>query len=300
MLFTSILAILLQVGPNPNTGTIPENDDLLDRPPRETVVEADSDAASLPGSEWLSECLDQLGADASRAHTMAQLRRNTTSGAERIVANLCLGLAATELGRWDEASGAFIAARDETPADEGRARARFGTMAGNTLLAAGNAQGAVPILETAQEDARTASAGTLEAMAAMDAARALVAADRPQEALAPLETATRLLPDEAEGWLLKATLLRRLGRLAEAQEAIERAGTLAPQDLAIGLEAGLVAVLSGREDAARESWQSVIALQPDSAAAATARGYLDQIAPAAPTPGASGTTEAPQSATDPS
>ena len=37
-------------------------------------------------------------------------------------------------------------------------------------------------------------------------------------------------------------------------------------------------MLQGREDAAQSSWRSVIAVEPDSDAAATARTYLGQLA----------------------
>ena len=40
-------------------------------------------------------------------------------------------------------------------------------------------------------------------------------------------------------------------------------------------------MLQGREDAAKASWGSVVAIEPDSEAAATARGYLAQLAESA-------------------
>ena len=78
------------------------------------------------------------------------------------------------------------------------------------------------------------------------------------------------------------TLLRRLGQLEPAQAAIETAARLAPTSPDIGLEAGVIAVLGGRDEAARQSWQSVIDLQPESLAAGTAKSYLEQLGPAAP------------------
>ncbi len=273
MLTTSVLAILLQVGPNPTTGALPDaHSDLRDRPVREQL-----DDTIRPESEWLAQCLQLLSQDASRAHTMAQVRRNASAGTERVLANHCLGLAATELGRWDEAQAAFSAAREETPADEASARARFGTMAGNAALAQGDTEAALAILNVARSDARTSASATLEAIAATDTARALVAAGREEEALEQLATATRLEPANPEGWLLTATLLRRLDRLGQAQEAIERAAALDTQDPRIALEGGVIAVLSGRDDAARASWESVIDLAPESEAAASARGYLAQL-----------------------
>ena len=270
-----LLSLLLQVGPNPSAAdTLGLPDELANRPARDAAS-----APQDPTSAWLAECLDQLEEDAARAHSKAQIRLTEVSGAERVVANHCLGLASTELGLWDDARTAFVAARDETPVDEPRARARFGLMAGNASMLGGDAETGLTLLTRAQSDARAASSATLEALGAMDAARALVALQRLHEAIVALSNATRLEPDKAEGWLLTATLFRRLGRLDDAQEAIEQAARLAPLEVEIGLEAGVIAVLSGREDAARQSWESVIATQPDSLAAATAKEYLDQLGP---------------------
>jgi tetratricopeptide (TPR) repeat protein len=229
---------------------------------------------------WFDSCFDQIAADPARAHTMAQIRRSETKGADRVLANHCLGTAASALGLWEDARSAFIAAREETPAAEARTRARYAAMAGNAALAGGDAEGALEWLARAERDARSVDAATIQAIAATDRARALVALGRGDEALAALEVATTVAAERAEGWLLKATLLRRMERLPEAQTAIERAVLLTPTNPDIGLEAGVIAVLDGREDAARASWQSVIELAPETNAADTARGYLAQLAPA--------------------
>ena len=282
-----LLALLLQVGPDPMGGAMPSDDLVRDRPPRENVVRADAQEQTEqqilnPTSAWLQSCLDQIGEDPARAHTMAQIRRGQTTGTDRVLANHCLGTAASALGLWDDARSAFLDARAETPADEIRARARFGMMAGNAALASGDTAGALGLLGEAEGEARTAGSAPLQALAAIDRARALVALGRGEEALAALETATSLAPESAEGWLLKATLLRRLERLEPAQTAIETAARLAPTNPDIGLEAGVIAVLGGRDAAARQSWQSVIELQPESLAAGAAKSYLEQLGPAAP------------------
>ena len=115
-------------------------------------------------------------------------------------------------------------------------------------------------------------------------ARALVALGRLPEASSALQEAHRLAPNDPEGWLLSATLARRGKDLERAQRDIEVAASLAghgdPLGAPIGLEAGVIAMLAGREDAARKSWDSVVALAPGTAEAATAKGYLDQIGPA--------------------
>ncbi|WP_233991962.1 tetratricopeptide repeat protein [Porphyrobacter sp. AAP82] len=279
-----LLGLALQLGPNPMGGAIANDDLVRDRPPREQVqAEPAPEAGPDPVSAWLAGCLGTLDEDPARAHAMAQIRRAETTGADRVLANHCLGTAAAQLGMWQDARTAFTAAREETPAAEPRARARFAALAGAAALGGGDAGGAIALLDQAESDARAAKAPLLEAIAASDRARALVALGRGDEALAALENATALAPDRAEGWLLKATLLRRLERLPEAQTAIERAATLAPTNPETALEAGVIAVLAGRDEAARKSWQSVIALAPDGPVATTAKDYLAQIGDAGDT-----------------
>jgi tetratricopeptide (TPR) repeat protein len=285
-----ILALLMQVGPNPLGGGMAGDDLVRDRPPRAEAAKGDP----REGSIWLDSCFDQLAQDPARAHTMAQIRRAETGGTDRVLANHCLGLAASVLGLWDDARAAFAAARAETPEDEPRTRARFAALAGNAALASGDAAGAEGLLALAERDARAAGAGVLEALAAMDRARALVMLGRTQDALAALEAATALAPERSEGWLLMATLQRRMERLDAGQIAIERAAALAPGNAEIGLEAGVIAVLAGRDAAARASWESVIALGPGPAAD-TAQEYLAQLGDAGETaPVAAAEGEEPQ------
>jgi tetratricopeptide (TPR) repeat protein len=295
-----IFALALQVGPNPVAGGMPGDDLVRERPARAigqvgAEAEAEAEAPLDPTSAWLAGCLNVLGEDPARAHAMAQIRRGETAGADRVLANHCLGTAASALGLWEDARAAFTSGRAETPEAEPRPRARFAALAGAAALAAGDAAGAEGLLALAGSDARAARSALLEAIAATDRARALVALGRGEEALAALENATTLAPARSEGWLLKATLLRRLDRLAAAQSAIERAATLAPANPEIGLEAGVIAVLSDRDAAARASWQSVIDLAPGSPAAAAARDYLAQLGPVSDT----GATPPPEGATTP-
>lgn len=283
-----ILALLLQVGPNPMGGAMPGDELVRDRPPRAEQAAAGEELNAT--SAWLVSCFDLLAEDPARAHTMAQIRRAETTGADRVLANHCLGTASSELGLWDDARAAFVAAREETPAEETRTRARFAALAGNAALAGGDPAGALDLLALAESDARTAADATLAALANIDKARALVALGRGDEALAALDAATTLAPERGEGWLLKATLLRRLGQLDTAQAAIEQAAVRKPADPEIGLEAGVIAVLAGRDDAARQSWLSVVALGPGPAAE-TAQEYLAQLPPAEETSPAAPPTE---------
>jgi tetratricopeptide (TPR) repeat protein len=280
-----LLALLLQVGPDPMSGGMRGDDLVQGRPPRQSARSPQTEQEITdPTSAWLQSCLDAIGTDAARAHTMAQIRRTQTTGTERVLANHCLGTAASELGLWEDARSAFMAAHDETPEGETRARARFTMMAGNAALAGGDSEGALALLTQAGAEAQSAAAASLQAIAAIDRARALVALDRQDEALVALNEATGLAPESSEGWLLKATLLRRMDRLDAAQIAIEAAARLAPGAPEIGLEAGVIAVLAGRDEAARASWQSVIDLAAESDAAKQAKDYLVQLGPAPAAP----------------
>lgn len=270
----SLLAIALQVGLNQPTIPLTDGHEEL----RERAVRAESEDANIaPESAWLAECLDLIDQDPARAHTLAQLKRNETVGAESVLANHCLGLAATELELWQDAITAFSAARDASPVEDVRIRARFGTMAGLATMASGDAEGAVAVLKQGKQDAALAASAPLQAIAATHLARALVTLNRNEEALTELDLATSLEPGSAESWLLKATLLRRMDRLDDAQTSIERAHALAPADPQVGLEAGIIALFSGNDAAAQASWQSVIDLAPDTPIASLAQDYLTQL-----------------------
>ncbi|MFZ9394563.1 MAG: hypothetical protein ACO25F_00710 [Erythrobacter sp.] len=279
-----LLPLLLQVGFDPTRGAIPDySAEVQDRPPRES-----SNIDAPEPTSWLSQCLAQVDEDPARAHVQAQIRRDTIDGSERVYANHCLGLASTRLGRWEEARAAFTAARQETPPDDPRLRARFGAMAGNAALVTGDEAGAIALLDAARADAIAAQAGSLQALIALDRARALVGVSELEAAQASLAEARDLQPQDAETRLLLATLLRRMERLPEAQAEIEEAGRLAPLDPAVGLEAGVIAMLAGREAAARASWQSVVGTDPQSEEAQAAQRYLDQLGPAPERPAQEG------------
>ena len=274
-LTATLLPLMLQAGLDPTRGGVPDySADIQDRPPRElSIIDAPQPTS------WLAQCLDQLEDEPTRAHVQAQIRRDTTNGQDRVLANHCLGLASTELGRWEEARAAFTAALQETPAEETRLRARFGAMAGNAALVTGDLPGALVLLDAARADALAAQAGGMQGLIALDRARVLVGLEQLDAAEAALAEARMFQPDDAETRLLSATLLRRLGQLAEAQEQVEEAARLDPTAPAIGLEAGVIAILDGREEAARSSWQSVIDLSPGTEFATSAQSYLDQLGP---------------------
>ena len=267
-----LLPLIAQIGPG---GALPQAPLPAAKPKAAPVSQA-----SLP--DPLKQCLELAMARPADAIEVAQ---NWLAAAktmkERAGARQCQAMALTRIDGWAEAAVLFLAAREDTPANEGAERARLGALGGNAHLAAGDPAAALAALDLARSDARDGADSALKGLIEIDRARALVALGRLPEAAAALDDAREFVPRSAQAWLLSATLSRRMGNLAQAQQQIERAAELMPVDPEIGLEAGVIAVLAGRDEAARKSWQSVVKAAPNSPAAKTAQGYLDQLGPSA-------------------
>lgn len=269
--------LLAQIGAAPAVGTSP-----FETPPeirdRQAVQRPAPEAApTMPAGR--GGCIAEIEADPARGVEAARQAMARASGEERLRAGLCLGMALVDLERFDEAQRAFADARDAAADDDRASRARLSAMAGNAALAGGRPSAALGALDAALADAKAVSDKALAATVELDRARALVALDRSTEASSALADARLLAPGQAQAWLLSATLARREDRLAEAQQQIEEAVRIDPANPEIGLEAGVIAMLAGREEAARRSWRSVMATAPGSPAATTAQGYLNQLEP---------------------
>lgn len=264
-----LLPLLAQVGPS---GALPQAP-LPDRHSRTAPT-----VTAQPNR--LKDCLDLAMLRPADGIEVAEIwLAEAKSMSDRAAAKQCKALALTRIESWSEAGALLLSARDDTPAHEARERARLGAMGGNALIVSGDLPGALAALDAARADANQAGDVKLGGVIQIDRARALVGLDRADDAAAALKEARELMPDSAQAWLLSATLSRRMGNLAQAQAQIELAAELLPIDPEIGLEAGIIAVLSGRDEAARKSWQSVLKAAPGSPAARTAQGYLDQLGP---------------------
>lgn len=272
---TPLAFLLMQVGINPAVGGMPGiPDELANRPPREQVRPA---AVTVPEGQ-LAPCLRQAASEPEAALNTAQAwREQAANDLEMAQSAHCLGLALVSLNRFTEAKQAFELASGEAPAENLAYSARLAAMAGNAAMAAGDAEAALPLLDIAGGKAEAAGDLPLKAGLRVDLARVLVKLDRPEDAAAALKEAREADGDNAQAWLLSATLSRRMDQLADAQAQIERAALLAPRDPAVGLEAGVIAALAGRNNDARGSFESVIAVAPESPLAERARDYLAQL-----------------------
>lgn len=291
-----LLPLLAQVGPastlpsaqRPYASELPleiiEKKDKQDRDRRAREAQNVAMPSIGGGSGSGAGCMSAVEANPEKSVDVIRSALSDAVGRERVRAGLCLGVALSDLNRWDEARAAFSDARDTAESEDHASRARLGAMAGNAALAAGQPGQALSLLAPAATEAKIVGDAELTASIALDRARALVAVKQPEEAANALAEARAAQPDNAQAWLLSATLSRRQDKLAVAQTQIEKAASLAPQDPEIGLEAGVIAMLSNNEAAARRSWDSVVKTAPSSDAAVTARQYLSQLGAPDPAP----------------
>lgn len=248
----------------------------------------DTPAAAKPPQAELSfdearfeECLKQARTDPATGIKTADAWAGEAAGEAAAYPQQCLGHAYTSLLRWDAAERAFLTARETLGEGQHEWRARLALQAGNAALAGNRTDAALFDVSLAERDLANGDPA-IGAMIETDRARALVAAGRENEAVAALDKARALDPQSPNAWLLSATLARRLGKLAEAQGYIETAAKLAPTYPEIGLEAGVIAMLAGNREAAKASWESVVALAPGDEAGASAKAYLAQLDELAP------------------
>ncbi|WP_373487165.1 tetratricopeptide repeat protein [Blastomonas sp.] len=194
----------------------------------------------------------------------------------------CLGFAYAKDGRWAAAADSFTtAAREAERAQDNRAT-NLWTQAGNAALASGDPERALTLFDAAM--AQGIAAGFMLGELHLDRARALVIANRPDEAEAAFAEAHRLVPEDPLAWLHSATLARRQGKLDRALADIDFAARLAPRDPEVALEAGNIAATAGNYDVARRNWTQAIDIRPDGPIAKTARGHLAQLDEAAASP----------------
>lgn len=269
-----VLALLLaQAGPSVGGGAGPA----LPQAPLDIRRQRTVSLPSAPAPSRLGQCLEAAQSDPESALNRAEAWLTQVSGSARVDPGTCLGAAYAQLGRWDEAEAAYIAAREVAAANERGRKGQLGALAGNAALAANSAARAEGLFALAHAESLAASDRAQAGRIAADWASALVAQGKVDEAAGKLALARAEAPDLALAWLLSATLARRQDKLAEAQEQIETAARLDPRDPEIGLEAGVIAVLARRDEAARRSWRSVLAMAPGSTQAQQAQAYLDQL-----------------------
>jgi tetratricopeptide (TPR) repeat protein len=192
-----------------------------------------------------------------------------------VSAQQCEGLAYAAQKRWLPAAVAFeAAAREADLKSDGRA-ATLWVQAGNAALTGNDAAKATKFFDGAL--ARGQLTGEALGEAHLDRARARAVLGDMKGARIDLDLTIKHVPADPLGWLLSATLARKMNDLPRAQLDIEEAAKRAPDDASVALEAGNIAILSGRDDAARTAWQAAVKLAPESAPGKAASESLGRL-----------------------
>ena len=217
-------------------------------------------------------CVERASRDPAGAIAEAEAWRDRGGG---MAARQCLGLAFVGTGQWLPAAAAFEQAARDAEIKKDPIAADLWVQAGNASLAGDDAAKARNAFDRALSlDSLT---GPLRGEAIMDRARAAVAMNEFVAARTDLDEALRLVPADPMGWLLSATLARRMGDLSRADRDIAEARRLAPDDAAVAYEEGSIAYARGDMAAARAAWQGIVDRQPQSAPADFARQGLQAI-----------------------
>ncbi len=192
-----------------------------------------------------------------------------------VLARQCEGMAYVTQKRWLPATVAFEAAAKEADVKADGRAATLWVQAGNAALAGNQPDKALPYFDAAI--ARNTLIGDALGEAHLDRARGRAALGDLKGARVDLDLATTYVPADPLGWLLSATLARKMGDLSRAQADIEQAAERSPDDASVALEAGTIAILSGRDDAARTAWEAAVKLAPNSPAGKSASESLARL-----------------------
>ncbi len=229
----------------------------------------------LNDEQRFTACTALVDTDPVRALDQAGAWRVNGGG---LLARHCEALAYVAQKRWIPAATAFEnAARDADTKGDGRA-ANFWVQAGNAALAASDPARARIAFDAALVRGQIAGADLGEVY--LDRARARFGTNDKKGARDDIDAALKLVPADPLAWLLSATLARQSGDLARAATDIGEAATRSPDDAQVALEAGNIAILSGRDEAARTAWTAAAKNAPESAAGKAAADALARLGPA--------------------
>lgn len=239
---------------------------------REGPVNAPPVKARTPGDIRFEQCLDQVTDDPASGLLTANKWQIEGGG---YLARNCLGFAYAEQENWPKAIVEFVQAAEKAQAAGDERAGNFWSQAGNAALASGDHQLALKYFGTALEQKDLD--GLLKGEVHLDMARAFVAFNKYDEAKQQFALVHELVPEDPLGWLLSATLARRMGDLVQAKSDIAVAAKLVTSDPAIALEAGNIAYEAGDVANARINWEQAVKYDPDSSSAKAAARYLAQM-----------------------
>jgi tetratricopeptide (TPR) repeat protein len=238
----------------------------------EAPVEPQPAKARSPVDIRFNQCVDQAAEDPGSGLLAANKWQIEGGG---YLARNCLGFAYAELQNWTNAVPEFVQSAEGAKAAGDERAAIFWSQAGNAALAQGDHATALQYFESAL--AQNTLDDLLKGEVHLDMARVFVALDQYDRAKNEFAIVHTLVPEDPLGWLLSATLARRMGDLVQAKSDIAVAAKLVATDPAIALEAGNIAYEAGDVVNARSNWEQAVKFGPESPSAKAATRYLSQL-----------------------
>lgn len=226
------------------------------------------------------KCAALARADPAKAEAEA---RDWMKAGGGMAAQQCLGIAQFGLEQWAAAATTFESAAKDAQIARDEMAAVLWMQAGNAALAGDEAVRARGDLDKAL--GLPGLSDEMRGEVYLDRARASVGANDLVGAKADLDQATRLVPRDPLGWLLRANLARKMKDMPLAFSSIREAASLSPDNADIAYEAGNIAAASGNIADARAAWTRAAQKAPNSdagRAAALALKGGEQPAPPKP------------------
>jgi len=229
-------------------------------------------AAPMAGdASRFASCSTLARANPGRAIATAQAWRIEGGG---ILARHCLALAQFEARDFSAALESFEAAAKmaEQAPDTKEQALMLWTAGANAALLASKPE---PVPGYVQAAMALSPPPSEAASLLLLAVEALVDLGRDADAMAAIDKALALDASVPDGWLLKATLARRMGNLQMAETAILEAARRDDESADVRYEAGNIAAASSKMDLARAAWTAAISIDPEGMAGKSAKAALD-------------------------
>lgn len=235
----------------------------------------DGEAAKEPtDAQRYQGCINAIPTHAAEAEEFALQWRGRGGG---LPAHHCQGLAQLQQGRFAESAATLAAAARAAETEKSPFAADFWGQAGNAAVLAGDNRMALGYFTTAITQAGT-DAPERAAAFLVDRARVQTEIGEMAAARADLDHALALDPEDADAWMLSAALARRQDDIGRAVREIARASELAGDDPDVMLEQGNIAAANGDVATARQVWEQVRRVAPQTPAAELAQKALTQSA----------------------
>ncbi len=220
------------------------------------------------GSGTYEKCMRLANSDPNTALEAALAWQDMGGGG---AAQHCVAATLFNLGQYEQAAKRFEKIANQMQDAPVRERASILAQAGSAWFRAEDLERAA----AAQSEALALSPKDSEIL--IDRAMTFASAKNYWEAIDDLNLAVAFDPDRVEALILRASAYRFVDALPLAWEDAEAAFKLAPERPEVLLEYGILQRLSGKRDAARQTWLNLLRLHEGTPAADAAQRNLEML-----------------------